>query len=176
MGSAVRWDEYFLRVCEAVASNSRCLSRKIGAVLVRDSSILATGYNGPPRGIPHCGEDRLKYDQNLREWTAKTIDPIIVNDHICPRRMLGYKSGEGLLWCIAAHAERNTICNAARNGVITLGATLYMNDQVPCKDCMIELINAGIKEVVVTKLVPYDKFSEYLIVNSKMLIRQFLHM
>jgi len=53
-----RWDTYFHSICIAVASKSPCLSRKIGAILVRDKSIVATGYNGPPRGVPHCGHDR----------------------------------------------------------------------------------------------------------------------
>ncbi len=173
MGSQVRWDEYFLRLCVAVATNSRCMSRQIGAVLVKDRSVVATGYNGPARGIPHCGEDRLKYDHYLQERMTKSLEPVIKDAGVCPRRMLGYKSGEGLDWCTAAHAERNTICNAARLGVSTLGTSLYMNDQVPCKDCVIELINAGIVEVVVTKLTPYDKHSDYILTHSKMLVRQF---
>lgn len=176
MGSAVRWDEYFLRICGAVASNSKCMSRQIGAVLVRDNSVVATGYNGPPRGIPHCGEERLKYDKYLLERLSRTLEPAIIDASVCPRRMLGYKSGEGLDWCTAAHAERNTICNAAWLGISTHGATLYMNDQTPCKNCLIELINAGVKEVVVTNLTPYDQHSEFLMTYSKMLIRQFVHL
>jgi dCMP deaminase len=151
------------------------MSRQIGAVLVQDRSIVATGYNGPARGVPHCGKERLKSDKYLQEWLNHQLDLEIIDESVCPRRVLGFMSGEGLEWCTAAHAERNTICNAARLGVSTLGTTLYMNDQVPCKDCIIELINAGIEEVVVTKLVPYDKHSDFILSHSKILVRQFMH-
>ena len=56
------WDRYFHTICEAVASKSPCLSRHIGAILVRDHSIVSTGFNGPSRGIPHCGHDRVMKD------------------------------------------------------------------------------------------------------------------
>ena len=49
-----RWDTYYNRICRAVASKSPCLSRQIGAILVKENVVVATGYNGPPRGYPHC--------------------------------------------------------------------------------------------------------------------------
>jgi len=52
---SLTWDEYFFLICQSTALKSTCLSRKIGAILVKDKSIISTGYNGPPRGIPHCG-------------------------------------------------------------------------------------------------------------------------
>lgn len=133
-----RWDDYFQTICNAVASKSPCLSRQIGAILVRDSSIVSTGYNGPARGYPHC------------KGYSKTI---------CPRKLKGYKSGEGLHECPAAHAEGNTVANAARNGVCTIDTTLYMNSMIPCKDCAIILVNAGIREVVVDDVTPYHEMS-----------------
>lgn len=142
-----RWDKYFHSVCEAVASNSRCLSRQIGAILVRDSSIVATGYNGPPRGIPHC--------------------------KVCQRKELGFSSGEGLHLCPAAHAEANCIVNAARLGVSTLGATLFMNCCIPCRECLKLLINSGVKEIVVNELVEYDNHSNLLITKGQFWIREF---
>ena len=117
------WDKYFLDICNAVALNSKCHSRQIGAILVRDKVVICTGYNGPPRGFPHC-------------------------EGSCPRRRLGYDSGQGLHLCPAAHAERNAIDQAARLGIKTAGATIYMNCPMPCKDCLITLIQAGIEEVV----------------------------
>src|SRR5574340_996865 len=59
-----QWDNYFLKICSEVSENSKCLSRKVGAILVRENRILCTGYNGPPSGVPHCGE-RYELDQNL---------------------------------------------------------------------------------------------------------------
>lgn len=83
------------------------------------------------------------------------------------------KSGTGLEFCIASHAEVNCINNAARHGTATLGATLYLNDVIPCKSCMCEIINAGIVEVVCTKLNLYDPQSEYIIRESCIKIRTF---
>jgi len=118
----MNWDRYFLNICIEIAKKSHCLSRRFGAILVRDKSIISTGYNGPARGVLHC-------------------DP-------CPRHLMGCKSGERLDLCRATHAEANCIANAARNGVCTLGATLYLNGVHPCKDCTSLLINAGIRAIV----------------------------
>jgi len=69
----MNWDEYFLGVCKTIASNSKCLSRKIGAIIVRDKSIISTGYNGPPRGVPPCFT-RCNDDQNfIKELNTKSI-------------------------------------------------------------------------------------------------------
>lgn len=145
----MRWDAYFLSICNAVGSNSKCMSRKIGAILVRDKVVICTGYNGPPRGIAHCeGEE-------------------------CPRRTAGYKSGEGLHLCPAAHAERNAIVQAARLGIQTKEATLYLNTGVPCKDCLIEMINAGISEIVCTNIFFYDNLSETILNQSHLKVREF---
>ena len=124
MPSNLSWDLYFHTLCVAVASKSPCLSRQIGAVIVYENSIVATGYNGPPRGVSHCEEE-------------------------CLRRVLGFSSGEGLHLCPAAHAEANCIVNAARLGVSVLDTTIYMNCPIPCAECTKLIINAGITELVV---------------------------
>lgn len=142
------WDKYYLNICNAVASKSPCLSRQIGAILVRDKSVISTGYNGPARGIPHC-------------------------TNICPRRELGFKSGEGMEHCYAQHAEENCISNAARNGVITVGAILYMNTVIPCKNCFSTLINAGVTEIVVLTKTAYDKYTRFIVDNSTIKLREF---
>ena len=152
-----RWDHYFHRICIAVASKSPCLSRQIGAILVRDKSIVSTGYNGPARGYPHC---------------ESGIPPEVpFEEYICPRKLKGYASGEGLHECPAAHAEGNCIANAARNGVSTTGTTLYMNCMIPCKDCAIILVNAGITEIVVDDTTPYHQMSIKIL--DKVKIRSF---
>jgi dCMP deaminase len=69
--------------------------------------------------------------------------------------------------CPAQHAEENAISNASRNGVSTLGCTLYMNSIQPCKNCIGTLINAGIVEIVIEQLKPYDTYSEFIYSNSK---------
>ena len=75
---------------------------------------------------------------------------------ICPRRKMGFESGEGLEWCPAAHAERNAIVIAARLGHSTEGCTLYLSCGIPCRECAKEIVNAGIVEVVVTDIGVYD--------------------
>ncbi len=170
-----KWDQYFLRIAKEVASNSKCLSRQIGALLVRDKSILSTGYNGPPRGVPHCNE-RYASDKHLISLLEKNVGAIDQLDTgLCPRKHFGFGSGEGLNLCIASHAEVNTINNAARNGTCTLGATLYLScDILPCKSCLCEIINAGISEVVVAEYHPYDQTSLYLLQHSGLKIRTYM--
>lgn len=145
----VSWDLYFHTICCAIASKSPCLSQQIGAILVRDRSIVSTGYNGPARSYPHCQGE-------------------------CPRHLKGYKSGEGLVECPAAHAEGNCIANAARIGASTVGCTLYMNCVVPCKDCAVLLVNAGIAEVVVEKLIYYHEMSRGIFENGNVKVREFM--
>ena len=145
-----RWDPYFLDICRSVSTKSPCLSRQIGAILVRDNSIISTGYNGPPRGIPHCKDE-------------------------CPRKLLGYASGTHMELCPAQHAEENAISNAARLGVSVLNSTLYMNSIIPCQKCFGTLINAGIVEIVIQQAKTYDKQTQFLINNSDISIREFLH-
>lgn len=171
-----RWDEYFLGLCNAVANKSPCMSRKIGAILVRDHSILSTGYNGPPRGISHCGAERLDKDADLRELLEYTEEQgLLEYDPLkhCPRRCLGYPSGKGLELCPAGHAERNCIVNAARVGVAIRNSSLYLNTCIPCKDCMIDLINAGVIEIVVTILEEYDREGKRLLSESGIILRKF---
>ncbi len=152
-----KWDAYFMRIAQAVGEGSKCLSRSIGAVLVRDKGVISTGYNGPPRGVPHCWMRNPKYER------------------VCPRQLQGFKSGEGLHLCIAGHAERNAILQAARAGIATKGATLVCHCGIPCKDCAIEIINAGIVEVVfvMKEGVPsyYDELSEWIFKNSDIILR-----
>ena len=170
----MKWDNYFHSVCKAVASKSPCLSRKIGAILVKDNSIVSTGYNGPARGIPHCGEDRVNKDIVLSEiLLANGITMIHQVDKYCPRKILGYKSGTHMELCPAQHAEVNAISNAARLGVSVFGSILYMNCIIPCKDCFGSLINAGITEVVIEESDTYDKHTQFLINHSSIIIRSF---
>ncbi|MHA1286865.1 MAG: deoxycytidylate deaminase [Candidatus Thorarchaeota archaeon] len=168
------WDRYFHSICESVASKSPCLSRKIGAILVRDHSIVSTGYNGPPRGIPHCGHDRYMNDDTLYTLiqNPQKFQPHRIRNE-CPRKILGYASGTHMELCPAQHAEENTVSNAARLGVSVIGTTLYMNSVIPCKNCFGTLINAGIVEIVVDEVTVYDKHTQFLINNSVIKLRRF---
>ena len=156
------WDTYFHKVCKAISSKSPCLSRQIGAILVRDKSIVSTGYNGPARGYPHCEGVE---GENWNDGHSYKI---------CPRHTKGYKSGEGLHLCPAAHAEANCIANAARIGASTINTTLYMNCILPCKDCAIILVNSGIVEVVVDNPKPYHEMSIGIFKQGKIKTREFI--
>jgi len=143
------WHSYFMSIAEVVATNSKCFSRKIGAVLVRDNAIIATGYNGPPRGLHPC--------RVLNDYGDAYIE-------CCPRKEQGYESGKGLHLCVAAHAERNALIQAARTGVTTMGATLYCYCGQVCKDCAVEIVNAGVKRLVFLEGAPdYDSLAGYVL-------------
>ena len=167
----LNWDLYFLRIAKEVAKNSKCLSRKIGAVLVKDKAIISTGYNGAARGIKHCDERRYTFyewlDGKILEGSYESKLPM------CPRRIFDYKSGEGLHLCQAAHAERNAIIQAARNGTSTLGTSLYCFCGQICKDCAIEIINAGVKELIyLDGKEDYDKYAGILLEESGIVVRK----
>ena len=118
------WDTYFLDIVEVVSRRSTCLRRSVGAGLVRDRRILATGYNGAPSKLKHCLEIG------------------------CLRDQLKVPSGERHELCRGLHAEQNVIIQAALHGVITKGSTLYCTNQ-PCVICAKMIINAGIVRIVI---------------------------
>lgn len=110
-------------ITRLVARRSTCMRRQVGAVMVKDKNILATGYNGTPSGITHC------------EVTG------------CLREQLKVPSGQRHELCRGLHAEQNAIIQAARHGVNIAGSILYCTDS-PCIICTKMLINAGIRKVV----------------------------
>jgi len=167
-----RWDSYFFGVCEAVAKKSSCLSRQIGSILVKDNTIFATAYNGPPRGIHHCDsyQRRMWLYENIEgfkyEWVSDELD-------VCPRKLLGYKSGEGIGVCIAAHSERNLLNQCSRLGIKSEGSVIYMNAEVlPCKECFLEMIQCGIVGVVCLNATPYNDI-RWLLEESNITVREF---
>jgi dCMP deaminase len=117
------WEEYFMSIAQLVARRSTCLRRQVGAVLVKDKNILATGYNGTPSGIAHC------------EQTG------------CLRDQLNVPSGERHELCRGLHAEQNVILQAAKHGINIDGATLFCT-HAPCIICAKMIINSGIREIV----------------------------
>ncbi len=127
------WDEYFLNISKLVATRSTCLRRKVGAVVVKDKQVLATGYNGAPTGIIHCSEVG------------------------CMREELCVPSGERHELCRALHAEQNAFLQAARHGVSLGGSVLYVTVQ-PCSICAKMIINVGIKKIVIEGDYP-DEFA-----------------
>ena len=94
MSDRPSWDEYFLNISREVAKRATCLRGKIGVVLVRNKRIISTGYNGSPKGLPHCNEVGCKV------W--KTIDETGKEEERCLRTV---------------HGELNAIAQAALHGV-----------------------------------------------------------
>jgi len=169
------WDKYFLDICNSVASNSKCFSRKIGAILVRDNVVIATGYNGPPRGMPPCDKRWDNSDDPIiSALPSETCDWSNLDTRgKCPRQVLGYKSGERLDLCPAVHAEVNCVTAAARLGVSVKGAKLYMNAQIPCSNCMGVLVNAGVSGIVITDLAPYNSLTMAILRYAEIPVRTF---
>ena len=117
------WDSYFMKICHVVAERSTCLRRTVGAILVGNRRILATGYNGAPQGVPHCAEVG------------------------CLREQMGIPAGERQELCRGLHAEQNAIIQAAIHGVALQEVTCYSTTQ-PCITCAKMLINANVKRMV----------------------------
>ena len=140
------WDEYFLKIASLVAERSTCQRRKVGAVLVRDKRLLATGYNGAPRGTAHC------------------------LDVGCLRAQLGIPSGERQELCRAIHAEQNAIIQAAVHGVAIEGATLYTTLH-PCILCAKMLINCGVREIHYLEGYP-DELSREMLAEAGVSVHQ----
>jgi len=139
------WDEYFLEVACLVAKRATCIRRKVGAVLVKDKQILATGYNGAPSGLKHCIEIG------------------------CLREKLNIPSGQRHELCRGMHAEQNVLVQAALHGIRVKGSTLYATNQ-PCVICAKMLINAGIIEIVAAGGYP-DQLAKKFLKEAKVNIR-----
>lgn len=165
-------DKIYYNICKELAKSSRCFSRKIGAIIVKDDSIIASGYNGPPDSLPDCDE-RWYYDTPLWKKHKETNSKIINLHGKCPRQVLGFESGRGLKWCTAVHAERSALINAAKTGVSVKGATLYANCPIPCTQCLVEIINAGITQIVIEDEIYYDPSAKYVLERSKLKWRKF---
>jgi len=131
------WDEYFMAIAEQVGGRSTCLRRSIGAVLVKDKRILATGYNGVPSGLAHC------------------------EDVGCIRDQRGIPSGTQHELCRGIHAEQNAVIQAAKHGIAIAGSTVYTTHH-PCVLCAKILINAGITDIVYREAYPDDLSVELL--------------
>ena len=116
-------DQNFINIAKEIASASKCVSKQVGAVIVKNGRILSTGYNGTPPGYTNCSEHwQGKYTKEHHEW-SKTYE---------------------------IHAEMNAIIWAAREGISIDGATIYVTLE-PCSDCSKNLIASGIKRIVYDK-------------------------
>jgi len=125
---------YFLKIALSVAARSTCLRRKFGAVIVKDNTIVGTGYNGNARGVVNCHEAG------------------------CIKNIMGSPKGQAYDFCPAVHAEENAIINS--NRADRIGASLYLAGfdekgdytmALPCQRCQRKIINSQIAEVVILR-------------------------
>ena len=121
-------DQNFINIAKEISSASKCVSRRVGAVIVKDGRILSTGYNGTPAGFINCCDywDN-KHTSQHHQW-SKTYE---------------------------IHAEMNAIIWAAREGISIDGATIYVTLE-PCSDCSKNIIASGIKRIVYDKSYEYN--------------------
>lgn len=131
------WDKYFIDIARLISTRSTCLRRKVGAIIVKNRRILATGYNGTPSNISHCDEVG------------------------CLRDKLNIPSGERHELCRGLHAEQNVLLQAALYGISVKDSVLYCTNQ-PCSICAKMLINAGIQEIVVADGYPDKMAKDFL--------------
>jgi dCMP deaminase len=143
----ISWDSYFMAIADIVASRGDCVKRRVAALVVKDRRIVATGYNGAPRGVQNC------------------------SDGGCPRCAGFGTSGDNLDQCLCSHGEENAIIQAAYHGISVKGSTLYSTCS-PCLLCTKMIINAGIAEVVYNAAYPMAERSLELLRESGVKARQ----
>lgn len=134
------WDEYFMEVARLAAKRSTCLRRQVGAVLVAEHRVLATGYNGSPAGLAHC------------------------LDIGCLRQQKKIPSGQRHELCRAIHAEQNAIIQAAKYGFAAKAAELYCSHQ-PCSICLKMLLNLEVSRFVIGAPYP-DEMALNLLIEA----------
>ncbi len=142
------WDEYFMGIAQMVALRSNCVKRKVAAILAKDKRIIATGYNGTPRGTKNCSEGG------------------------CPRCNSLGDSGKGLEDCYCSHAEENAITQSAYHGVNIKGATIYTTFS-PCLLCTKMIINSGIVEVIYSTEYSIGEVPLQLLKEANVKVRQY---
>jgi dCMP deaminase len=133
------WDEYFLMLAKLAATRSTCLAFPVGAVITKDRQVIATGYNGSPSGTVHCTAQGYCYPGLSSCDASKDF----------PSR--------------AVHAEANAIAQAAKHGITTNNASIYVTLE-PCLSCLKLIIAAGIKEVYYEN--PFNQGNSLLVRDS----------
>ena len=141
------WESYFMQMARLTATRSSCHRRAVGAVIVRDRHVLATGYNGNPAGFKHCAETG------------------------CIREMLNVPSGAHHELCTGLHAEQNAILQAAKVGTSIDGSILYTTT-FPCVTCAKMLLNVGVREIVYEEGYP-DELGRWMLARSSVVVRRF---
>ena len=141
------YDAYFMEMARLSDDRSTCFRRQVGAVIVKEKHVIATGYNGNPKGFEHC------------------------EDIGCIRQELEVPSGQNHELCTGLHAEQNAILQAARFGSAVEGGTMFTT-VFPCVICVKMMINAGIREVVYDEGYP-DPLGAWMLARSTLVVRRY---
>ncbi|KAJ1980619.1 Deoxycytidine monophosphate (dCMP) deaminase [Dimargaris xerosporica] len=142
------WDTYFMLLSELASHRSNCMKRRVGCILTKDNRVIATGYNGTPRGISNCA------------------------DGGCRRCNSGAHCGEGLDLCLCLHAEENALLEAGRVRVESVGRTILYCNTCPCLGCAKKIAQVGVQEVVYSQAYGMDKLTAALFQEAGVLLRQ----
>ncbi|KAF8140572.1 cytidine deaminase-like protein [Boletus edulis] len=158
-----RWDTYFMAwtLAELASQRSNCMKRRVGAILVRDNRVVATGYNGTPRGLRNC-HDGEKY--------RPTSVSCLMSMHLGGCAKCNQTSNACDVDCLCLHAEENALLEAGRDRVGT-NAILYCNT-CPCLKCTIKIIQSGVKTVVYNLSYKVDEASAALFQEAGVEIRR----
>ncbi|KAI0031424.1 cytidine deaminase-like protein [Vararia minispora EC-137] len=136
------WDTYFMMLASLASMRSNCMKRRVGAILVREKRIVATGYNGTPRGLINCNEGGCTKCNG---------------------------TGTNNEACLCLHAEENALLEAGRERMA--GATLYCNT-CPCLTCTIKIVQVGVREVVYNLSYKVDDASAKLFQDAGVTLRR----
>ncbi len=141
------WDDYFSNLINTIGERATCDRGRSGCVVVKDNRIIATGYVGSPKGLPHCDDSGHDIRKTMNE------------------------KGEISQHCVrTVHAEQNAICQAAKFGISLDGGTLYCK-MTPCAVCGKMIINAGIKRVVAQKRYHADQDTRKMFRQAKVRLK-----
>ncbi|KIW14584.1 hypothetical protein PV08_07368 [Exophiala spinifera] len=142
------WDAYFMTLAHLASRRSNCMKRRVGCVLVHNSRIISTGYNGTPRNLRNCNEGG------------------------CARCNSASTGGSALSTCLCLHAEENALLEAGRER-IREGCILYC-DTCPCLTCSVKIAQVGVKEVVYSQTYNMDEASRRVLSEAGVGLRQFV--
>ncbi|KAL0075936.1 cytidine deaminase-like protein [Phycomyces blakesleeanus] len=142
------WDTYFMHLSDLASRRSNCMKRRVGCILVKHSRVIATGYNGTPRGLRNCNEGG------------------------CDRCNEAAPCGTGLDRCLCMHAEENALLEAGRVRVDDCEGTVLYTNTCPCLGCAIKIVQQGIKEVVYSKSYGMDHMTAKIFKEANVKLRQ----
>ncbi|KAH9486498.1 Deoxycytidylate deaminase [Psilocybe cubensis] len=141
------WDAYFMTLASLASRRSNCMKRRVGALLVRENRVLATGYNGTARGLLNCNEGGCAHCNGTNDTNGKCQE------------------------CLCLHAEENALLEAGRER-IGQDCVLYCNT-CPCLKCTVKIIQTGVKTVVYNLTYKVDDASAALFKEAGVQLRRY---